>query len=167
MAKKTIQPVVDPLADFNMGEHIKEQRDTTDNSAKKEKKEKFGTTNTAAKSSIKRTANKKKDSLSFTDSVKKNITKWNGSNETGKPVYFSENILSALRNMSEKYHRRVSVRAIAQAVLDTFINELDGSKIIDEYMKEIGYQEPSAEKLTHNKLMAEQAKKRRAAEKNK
>lgn len=110
---------------------------------------------------------KKAENLTINASIQANLTKYNGSNETGKPIYFSENILSALRKISEKYHRRISVRAIAQAVLDTFINDVDGYKIIDDYMTQIGYKEPSAEKLAHNKLMAEQAKKRRAVEKNK
>lgn len=95
------------------------------------------------------------------DKIKLNFTKFNGRSDTGKPIYVSTEIVDRLSSISNKYHRRLSVRAIARAVLDAFINDFEGEKVIDEYMKEIGYEEPSDEELALKKKLADKARQRR------
>lgn len=95
------------------------------------------------------------------DKLKLNFTKFNGRSDTGKPIYVSTEIVNRLNAISDKYHRRLSVRAIARAVLDAFINDFEGEKVIDEYMREIGYEEPSDEELALKKKLADKARQRR------
>lgn len=95
------------------------------------------------------------------DKLKLNFTKFNGRSDTGKPIYVSTEIVDRLSAISDKYHRRLSVRAIARAVLDAFINDFDGEEVIDEYMNEIGYKEPSDEELALKKKLADKARQRR------
>lgn len=100
-------------------------------------------------------------SSTLADRIKSNFTKFNGRSDTGKPIYVSTEIVDRLSAISDKYHRRLSVRAIARAVLDAFINDFEGEKVIDEYMRDIGYEEPSDEELALKRKLADKARQRR------
>lgn len=97
----------------------------------------------------------------LSDKIMSNLTKFNGSSDTGKPIYVSTDIVEKLNDISNKYHRRISVRAIARAVLESFINDFNGEEVIDEYMKKIGFIEPSKEELAEKKELADKARIRR------
>lgn len=170
MAKKAMQGAPNPLAaldKMNMGKESKqlEKEKKNEQPSEETSTRRKGSTKKNVKNAASSYSVKSSNSSPLEESVKRNITKYNGISETGKPIYVSEDIIAKLRGACEKYHRRVSVRALAQAMLDSLINDMNGLKFLDDYMKEIGYKEPSAEKLAYNKALADKAKERRAAEK--
>ena len=69
--------------------------------------------------------------------------------------------MNRLQEISEKYHKRLSARAITQALLETFFNEFDGEDTVDEFMRRIHYVAPSEKELAARKIAAEKAREAR------
>lgn len=163
MAKKTLKPVAD-LSNFNLGEHIKEQRETTDNSAKKEKKPSTVKVDAKTKTKTKDTDSSNLPELprNFQDRFFDNIFSFDRSPERGRPVYISDKLLNRLQALSERHYKRLTMRTLVQSVLATFLS-YDTDKSIDEFLDKINFQVPTQEVLDARKTAAEKAKQRRAA----
>ena len=69
--------------------------------------------------------------------------------------------IATRQEISEKYHKRLSARAITQALLETFFNEFDGEDTVDEFMRRIHYVAPSEKELAARKIAAEKAREAR------
>ncbi len=104
-------------------------------------------------------------SKSFSDKIIENYLRYDKSSEKGKPIYVSNDLIVRLQEISEKYYKRLSARAIAQALIETFFNEFDGEKTIDDFMDRIHYVAPSEKELEARKVAAAKAKQARAASK--
>lgn len=152
-----------PISNLSLVDDVRSITNPTSNDEQKGKKEEQAHNETQAKRE--RSASRRQTTSvaanKLADSIKLNFTKFNGRSDTGKPIYVSTEIVDKLSSISDKYHRRLSVRAIARAVLDAFINDFDGEKVIDEYMREIGYEEPSDEELALKRKLADKARQRR------
>lgn len=100
---------------------------------------------------------------SFAGAFIENCLTFDGSNK-GKPVFVPTQLIDTLQKYSEKYNRRLSVRAMVSSLIQTFIDN-GGEKIIDEFMDRIHYVPLTKEELKKRKEAAEKAKKLRAAAK--
>ena len=108
---------------------------------------------------------KNEDSLpkSLIDDILKNVTKYNGNSEKGKPVYMPAAVVERLQELSTRHYKRVSARAIATAILDAVLNNCKPEEIMDMYMQSIQYTPPTAEELEARAAAAEKARKFRAS----
>ena len=100
-------------------------------------------------------------SKAFADQLINNYLRYDKSSEKGKPIYVSSDLVNRLQEISEKYHKRLSARAITQALLETFFNEFDGEDTVDEFMRRIHYVAPSEKELAARKIAAEKAREAR------
>ena len=100
-------------------------------------------------------------SKAFADQLINNYLRYDKSSEKGKPIYVSSDLVNRLQEISEKYHKRLSTRAITQALLETFFNEFDGEDTVDEFMRRIHYVAPSEKELAARKIAAEKAREAR------
>ena len=108
---------------------------------------------------------KNEDSLpkSLIDDILKNVTKYNGNSEKGKPVYMPAAVVERLQELSKRHYKRVSARAIATAILDAVLNNCKPEEIMDMYMQSIQYTPPTAKELEARAAAAEKARKFRAS----
>lgn len=97
----------------------------------------------------------------FSDVLISNYLRYDKSSEKGKPIYVSADLADRLQAISEKYHKRLSARAITQALLETFFNDFDGEETVDEFMRRIRYVAPSDKELAARKIAAEKAREAR------
>lgn len=100
-------------------------------------------------------------SKAFADQLINNYLRYDKSSEKGKPIYVSSDLVNRLQEISEKYHKRLSARAITQALLETFFNDFDGEETVDEFMRRIHYVAPSEKELAARKIAAEKAREAR------
>lgn len=165
MKKQSLAPVIskEALENFNPQQSIRRAKGSSSNTKEEAPKSK----NLKGEKLPSKKVTKATPSIpkKMSDKIMSNLTKFNGSSDAGKPIYMSTNIIDRLNEISDKYHRRISVRAIARAVLDSFINDFNGEEIIDEYMKQIGYSEPTKEELEERNKLAEKARLRRSKSK--
>ncbi len=110
---------------------------------------------------------KKKIAKPFSNQLIENYLRYDKSSEKGKPIYVSAKLVARLQEISEKHYKRLSARAIAQALLETFFNDFEGEDTINAFMERIHYEAPSEEELEARKKAAEKAKQNRAAAKTK
>ncbi len=104
-------------------------------------------------------------SKAFSDMLIGNYLRYDKSSEKGKPIYVSADLADRLQAISEKYHKRLSARAITQALLETFFNDFDGEETVDEFMRRIRYVAPSEKELAARKVAAEKAREARRSAK--
>lgn len=97
-------------------------------------------------------------SKAFSDQLINNYLRYDKSSEKGKPIYVSSDLVERLQVISEKYYKRLSARAITQALLETFFNDFDGEETVDEFMRRIHYVAPSEKELAARKVAAEKAR---------
>ncbi len=97
-------------------------------------------------------------SKTFSDQLITNYLRYDKSSEKGKPIYVSSDLVERLQVISEKYYKRLSARAITQALLETFFNDFDGEETVDEFMRRIRYVAPSERELAARKVAAEKAR---------
>ncbi len=100
-------------------------------------------------------------SKTFSDQLITNYLRYDKSSEKGKPIYVSSDLVERLQAISEKYYKRLSARAITQALLETFFNDFDGEETVDEFMRRIHYVAPSERELAARKVAAEKAREAR------
>lgn len=139
-----------------------------------QEKEKTTTQATALSSAVRKPTSPKPErpkkklkpiSKVFSDEIIENYLRYDKSSEKGKPIYVSSELINRLQEISEKYHKRLSARAITQALLETFFNEFDGETTVDNFMERIHYVAPSEEELEARRIAAEKARQVRAASK--
>ena len=97
-------------------------------------------------------------SKAFSDQLVTNYLRYDKSSEKGKPIYVSSDLVDRLQEISEKYYKRLSARAITQALLETFFNDFDGEETVDDFMRLIHYVAPSEKELAARKVAAEKAR---------
>ena len=111
--------------------------------------------------------NEKQNSVTLSkplvDNILRNITKYNGNSERGKPVYMPAAVVEKLQELSQRHYKRVSARAIATAILDAVLTHCNPEEILDMYMHSIQYTPPTAEELAARAAAAEKARKFRAS----
>lgn len=100
----------------------------------------------------------------FQDKFFDNIFSYDRSPDKGRPVYISSDLLDSLQALSERHYKRLSLRAIVQSVLASFL-AYDTDKTVEAFLKKINFQVPTQEELNARKIAAKKAKERRAAEK--
>ncbi len=100
-------------------------------------------------------------SKAFSDQLINNYLRYDKSSEKGKPIYVSSDLVERLQAISEKYHKRLSARAVTQALLETFFNDFDGEETVDEFMRRIRYVAPSEKELAARQVATEKARQAR------
>lgn len=100
-------------------------------------------------------------SKAFSDQIITNYLRYDKSSEKGKPIYVSSDLIDRLQEISEKYYKRLSARAITQALLETFFNDFNGEETVDEFMRRIHYVAPSERELEARRKAAEKARETR------
>ena len=111
--------------------------------------------------------NEKQNSVTLSkplvDNILRNITKYNGNSERGKPVDMPAAVVEKLQELSQRHYKRVSARAISTAILDAVLTHCKPEEIMDAYMQSIQYTPPTDEELAARAVAAEKARKFRAS----
>ncbi len=162
MANK--RPVIgNPLDEMDITNIVRSITSESDDAAAKNQKDAAEETVTAPKPKVaKRTAKTGRSiSKAFSDQLITNYLRYDKSSEKGKPIYVSSDLVERLQAISEKYYKRLSARAITQALLETFFNDFDGEETVDEFMRRIHYVAPSEKELAARQVAAEKARQAR------
>ena len=101
---------------------------------------------------------------SFQDKFFDNIFSYDRSPDKGRPVYISSDILDKLQALSERHYKRLSLRALVQSVLASFLS-YDTDSAVETFLAKINFQVPTDKEIEARKKAAEKAKERRANEK--
>lgn len=159
MANK--RPVIDnPLEDMDITNIVRSiTSEGADSSAKSQDDETDSPAPAPKQKAAKRPAKTGRTiSKAFSDQLINNYLRYDKSSEKGKPIYVSSDLVERLQVISEKYYKRLSARAITQALLETFFNDFDGEETVDEFMRRIHYVAPSEKELAARKVAAEKAR---------
>ena len=91
----------------------------------------------------------------------RNCVRFNGCTDKGKPIFLPKEVMDILQELSGRYHKAISARALASAVVKTVLSDFDGASAVASYMEQRGYVEPTDEELERRAKAAEVARQRR------
>lgn len=91
----------------------------------------------------------------------RNCVRFNGCTDKGKPIFLPKEVMDILQELSGRYHKAISARALASAVIKTVLSDFDGASAVASYMEQRGYVEPTDEELERRAKAAEVARQRR------
>lgn len=103
----------------------------------------------------------KKLAKDFSLGLERNCVRFNGCTDKGKPIFLPKEVMDTLQELSAKYHKAISARALASAVIKTVLSDFDGASAVANYMAQRGYVEPTDEELERRAKAAEVARQRR------
>lgn len=161
MANK--RPVIEnPLDDMNITDIVRSITSEAPTASAKSQDDEAGPAAAPKPKAVKRPSKSGRSiSKTFSDQLITNYLRYDKSSEKGKPIYVSSDLVERLQAISEKYYKRLSARAITQALLETFFNDFDGEETVDEFMRRIHYVAPSERELAARKVAAEKAREAR------
>ncbi len=161
MANK--RPVIEnPLDDMNITDIVRSITSEAPTASAKPQDDEAGPAAAPKSKAVKRPSKSGRSiSKTFSDQLITNYLRYDKSSEKGKPIYVSSDLVERLQAISEKYYKRLSARAITQALLETFFNDFDGEETVDEFMRRIHYVAPSERELAARKVAAEKAREAR------
>jgi hypothetical protein len=161
MANK--RPVIEnPLDDMNITDIVRSITSEAPTASAKPQDDEAGPVAAPKPKAVKRPSKSGRSiSKTFSDQLITNYLRYDKSSEKGKPIYVSSDLVERLQAISEKYYKRLSARAITQALLETFFNDFDGEETVDEFMRRIHYVAPSERELAARKVAAEKAREAR------
>lgn len=161
MANK--RPVIEnPLDDMNITDIVRSITSEAPTASAKSQDDEAGSVAAPKPKAVKRPSKSGRSiSKTFSDQLITNYLRYDKSSEKGKPIYVSSDLVERLQAISEKYYKRLSARAITQALLETFFNDFDGEETVDEFMRRIHYVAPSERELAARKVAAEKAREAR------
>lgn len=156
---KAIKSVNTDLSAFNMAKSIKEgnkEEASKDNAPKSP---------VVKKTEPKAKASKKSLPESISNSIIEGCIAYDKTSDKGKAVRIPAALLDELQSISDKYYKRLSVRTMVSALIQTFVNDFNGEEVIDKFMDRVHYVAPTEEELEARKEAAEKAKAMRLAAK--
>lgn len=103
----------------------------------------------------------KKLARDFSLGLERNCVRFNGCTDKGKPIFLPKEVMDILQGISAKYHKAISARALASAVIKTVLSDFNGASAVANYMAQRGYVEPTDEELERRARAAEVARQRR------
>ena len=161
MANK--RPVIEnPLDDMNITDIVRSITSEAPTASAKPQDDEAGPAAAPKPKAVKRPSKSGRSiSKTFSDQLITNYLRYDKSSEKGKPIYVSSDLVERLQAISEKYYKRLSARAITQALLETFFNDFNGEETVDEFMRRIHYVAPSERELAARKVAAEKAREAR------
>lgn len=167
MSNNNKKPIAkNPLAALNLTEAVHNITHSGENDTKTKVKSEKQEKVVKEKVTDKPASSKKTYSKDMTDSIIDGCIAFDRTSDKGKAVQIPASLLDGLKKFSEKYNRRLSVRTMISALINTFINDYDGEEVIDKFMERVHYVQPSEEELKARKKAAAKAKAMRKAAKN-
>lgn len=154
---KTVE-IKNPLGDLNITEAIKEE--TVEQQGEK------ATASSAQARTKKKENGKKSLPKDVTDKIIEGCLIFDNSSDKGKAVRIPSILLDKLQEYSDKYDRRLSVRTMVAALVQTFVYDYDGEEVIDKFMEIIHYVKLTPEELEKRRKAAEKAKEKRMSSKS-
>lgn len=159
--------IENPLAGLSLEDEVRNithEGETKDNEVDNPVKQK------STRASVKRQpVNKKSDKKSFprdiTESIIEGCITFDKSSDRGKAVRIPSVLIDVLQDYCDKYYKRLSVRTMVSALIQTFVNDFNGEEVIDKFMDRVHYVAPTEEELAARKEAAEKAKAMRVAAK--
>ncbi|MDD5862589.1 MAG: ParA family protein [Prevotella sp.] len=114
---------------------------------------------------VSQTITKKHYSKDMADSIIDGYFAYDKTSDKGKAVRVPATLLDELQVISDKYYKRLSVRTMVAALIQTFVKDYNGEEVIDKFMDRIHFVAPTEDELEARKEAAEKAKAMREAAK--
>lgn len=95
---------------------------------------------------------------SFQDKFFDNIFSYDRSPDKGRPVYISSDILDKLQALSERHYKRLSLRALVQSVLASFLS-YDTDSAVETFLAKINFQVPTDKEIEARKKQQKRLRK--------